>query len=258
MLQPRESGSELPHSETWMSERASVRFKAIGRDARRWRLRMRTYRLQQRLSHADVDFLGELKVTALLGLLEQAAVEASSAAGYDAPRYMQEGRIWIIRRTQLQRGRAVGGTDVIDARDMGAETSGVHVHCGVMTSFTLAPRWRVPARIGCIAIWAAAGRCAAGGAAARARGRICKRARPPRSVTRGSRRDTAPAAGVRAAFTPRPRRPREQRDLHPLPRRRCLRPVCGERVDVTAYAQQRRCAAHRKRRRRVLQRRTAR
>ncbi len=75
---------------------------------------MRAYRLQRRLSHADVDFLGELKVAALLGLLEQAAVEASAAAGYDAARYTREDRVWIIRRTQLQRLVAVGGTDVVD------------------------------------------------------------------------------------------------------------------------------------------------
>ncbi len=75
---------------------------------------MSTYRLQRRLSHADVDFLGELKVAALLGLLEQAAVEASAAAGYDAARYTREDRVWIIRRTQLQRFVAVGGTDVVD------------------------------------------------------------------------------------------------------------------------------------------------
>ncbi len=75
---------------------------------------MRTYRLERRLSHADVDFLGELKVAALLGLLEQAAVEASSAAGFDAAWYARARRIWIIRRTRLQRIVPVGGTDTID------------------------------------------------------------------------------------------------------------------------------------------------
>lgn len=74
---------------------------------------MAHYQLQRRLSHADVDFLGELKLAALLGLLEQAAVEASTAAGYDAARYTREGRVWIIRRTQVSRMRAVGGTDLV-------------------------------------------------------------------------------------------------------------------------------------------------
>ena len=72
---------------------------------------MRTYRLERQLSHADVDFLGELKIAALLGLLEQAAVEASTAVGFDADRYTREGRIWIIRRTRLERFVPVGGGD---------------------------------------------------------------------------------------------------------------------------------------------------
>ncbi len=75
---------------------------------------MSTYRLARRLSHADVDFLGELKVPALLGLLEQAAVEASTAVGFDAARYTREGRIWIIRRTRLHRLVPVGGGDTVD------------------------------------------------------------------------------------------------------------------------------------------------
>jgi acyl-CoA thioesterase FadM len=75
---------------------------------------MRTYRLDRRLSHADVDFLGELKIPALLGLLEQAAVEASAAVGFDTERYTHEGRIWIIRRTRLERLVPVGGGDTLD------------------------------------------------------------------------------------------------------------------------------------------------
>ncbi len=74
---------------------------------------MPSYTLVRRLSHADVDFLGELKLPALLGLLEQAAVEASSAVGYDAARYTRDGRIWIIRRTRLERTVPVGGTETV-------------------------------------------------------------------------------------------------------------------------------------------------
>jgi len=75
---------------------------------------MRHYQLARRLSHADVDFLGELKVPALLGLLEQAAVEASADAGFDAAWYTREGRIWIIRRTRLQRVVPVGGCETVE------------------------------------------------------------------------------------------------------------------------------------------------
>lgn len=76
----------------------------------------RTYSLRRHLSHADVDFVGELKVSALLGLFEQAAVEASTEAGYDAARYAREGRVWIIRRTRLERLVPVGGADEIEVR----------------------------------------------------------------------------------------------------------------------------------------------
>jgi acyl-CoA thioester hydrolase len=79
------------------------------------------YRLEHRVSHADVDFLGELKVAAWLGLLEQAAVEASTACGYDAARYTREARIWIIRRTQLERLAPVGGVDRIEVETQVAD-----------------------------------------------------------------------------------------------------------------------------------------
>lgn len=73
-----------------------------------------SYRLCRRISHAEVDFLGEVKMFALLGILEQAAVEASRAAGYDADRYTREGRVWIIRRTRLERRKPVGGIDEVE------------------------------------------------------------------------------------------------------------------------------------------------
>lgn len=72
------------------------------------------YTLARRLSHADVDFLGELKVSALLGLLEQAAVEASAAVGFDTARYTRDRRIFLIRRTQLERLVPVGGGDLLE------------------------------------------------------------------------------------------------------------------------------------------------
>jgi acyl-CoA thioester hydrolase len=75
---------------------------------------MRQYVLQRRLSHADVDFLGEIKVSALLGLLEQAAVEASAAAGFDPAWYAAAGRVWFVRRTQLVRFVPVGGRDTLE------------------------------------------------------------------------------------------------------------------------------------------------
>lgn len=77
---------------------------------------MHRYRLSHRVSHADVDLLGEIKVEALLGLLEQAAVEASWDCGFDPAWYAAAGRVWIIRRTRLERFRPVGGGDRLEVR----------------------------------------------------------------------------------------------------------------------------------------------
>lgn len=74
---------------------------------------MAPYTIEHRISHADVDLLGELTVAALLGLLEQTAVEASTAAGLDPGWYTRAGRMWIIRRTHLERFLPVGGGDTI-------------------------------------------------------------------------------------------------------------------------------------------------
>jgi acyl-CoA thioesterase FadM len=72
---------------------------------------MHRYLLSHRVSHADVDLLGEVKVSALLGLLEQAAVEASWDCGFDPAWYAGAERVWVIRRTRLERLRPVGGGD---------------------------------------------------------------------------------------------------------------------------------------------------
>lgn len=63
-----------------------------------------------------MDFLGEFKVSALLGTLEQAAIEASADGGYDPARYTAEGKVWLVRRTRLERLRPVGGGDVLEIR----------------------------------------------------------------------------------------------------------------------------------------------
>src|SRR5215831_11117599 len=76
---------------------------------------MQRFELEHRVSHADVDMLGEMKVASMLGFLEQAAVEASAALGFDPEWYAREGRVWIIRRTRLERLIPVGGRDALVA-----------------------------------------------------------------------------------------------------------------------------------------------
>lgn len=72
---------------------------------------IRIFTQHLRVSHADVDFLGEWKLSAHLGALEQTAVEASADGGYDPARYTAEGKVWLVRRTRLERTRPVGGGD---------------------------------------------------------------------------------------------------------------------------------------------------
>jgi len=77
---------------------------------------MKEHRLERCVSHADVDFVGELKLSSLLGLLEQAAVEASTAVGFDPAWYTRERRLWIVRRTRVERVAPVGGGDLLEVR----------------------------------------------------------------------------------------------------------------------------------------------
>ena len=49
-----------------------------------------------------------MKIAALLGLLEQAAAEASWDCGFGPEWYAAAGRVWIIRRTRLERFTPVG------------------------------------------------------------------------------------------------------------------------------------------------------
>src|SRR5262245_54002970 len=72
------------------------------------------FRLTHRISHADVDLLGEVKMQALLGLLELAAVEASTDAGLDPAWYTAAQRFWLIRRTRVERMLPVGGGDLVE------------------------------------------------------------------------------------------------------------------------------------------------
>jgi acyl-CoA thioesterase FadM len=73
--------------------------------------RVGVYEKSFTVSHADVDFLGEFEISRLLGALEAAAVEASARAGYGPAEYHRIGRVWIIRRTRLERLAPIGGGD---------------------------------------------------------------------------------------------------------------------------------------------------
>lgn len=71
---------------------------------------------RHRVPHARVDASAEVRASELLGLLEQAAIEASTDVGLDPAWYATAGRMWIIRRTRLERGHPVGGGDLLEVR----------------------------------------------------------------------------------------------------------------------------------------------
>lgn len=75
-----------------------------------------SFEFDHTISHGDVDFIGELKVPALLGLLEQSAIEASSRLGFHTNWYSKQGGYWIVRRTRLERHAALGGHDRVRVR----------------------------------------------------------------------------------------------------------------------------------------------
>ena len=49
----------------------------------------------------DVDAFGDLAATALLGLLQQSASDASAAIGFDVDWYERQGALWVVRRTAV-------------------------------------------------------------------------------------------------------------------------------------------------------------
>lgn len=72
--------------------------------------------LRHLVPHAQVDASAEVRVSTLLGLLEQAAIEASTDVGLDPCWYAAAGRMWIVRRTRIERGHPVGGGDLLEVR----------------------------------------------------------------------------------------------------------------------------------------------
>lgn len=72
--------------------------------------------LRHRVPHAQVDAAAEVRVSALLGLLEQAAIEASTDVGLDPGWYAAARRMWIVRRTRIERSHPVGGGDLLEVR----------------------------------------------------------------------------------------------------------------------------------------------
>lgn len=61
----------------------------------------RVHRFSTRVPHHEVGPLGELRPSAIVRMLQEAAIEASTAAGFPEGWYRKAGSQWIVRRTWL-------------------------------------------------------------------------------------------------------------------------------------------------------------
>lgn len=74
----------------------------------------RVFRFPARAAHHEVGFGGELRPAAILRLLQEAAIEASNDAGFDAAWYRNAGTQWVVRRTALEIEDGVRGGEALD------------------------------------------------------------------------------------------------------------------------------------------------
>jgi acyl-CoA thioester hydrolase len=64
--------------------------------------------------HYECDAYGHLNNAVYVQYMQEAAINASSACGFDRESYEQMGRIWLIRATEIEYLSAVGSGDHID------------------------------------------------------------------------------------------------------------------------------------------------
>ncbi|MGH7805540.1 MAG: acyl-[acyl-carrier-protein] thioesterase [Candidatus Binatia bacterium] len=66
-----------------------------------------------RIAHHEVGAFGEVRPSAILRTLQEAAIEASTAAGFSAEWYLGAGTQWIVRRTALRIDDALRGGETV-------------------------------------------------------------------------------------------------------------------------------------------------
>jgi acyl-CoA thioester hydrolase len=77
---------------------------------------MLTHTTDFRVNIYDLDAWGELRSNVLLRWLQQAASDASAAAGFDVAWYARAGTLWVIRRTIVEYLAPVHYEDVLEVR----------------------------------------------------------------------------------------------------------------------------------------------
>ncbi len=63
---------------------------------------MRAFTRRFRVRHYELDFLGHLNHAAYVRFMQEAAIEASTEAGYSPEWYRARGTGWVIRRLQIR------------------------------------------------------------------------------------------------------------------------------------------------------------
>ncbi len=74
------------------------------------------YTASVQVRHDEIDVSGRLHPAVYLRYLAQVAVEASTAAGFDAAWYAAAGALWIIRRSTFVVHRAITGAERVTIR----------------------------------------------------------------------------------------------------------------------------------------------
>jgi len=76
----------------------------------------REYRWRTRAWQGDLDAFGEMRYSALLQLLQEAATRASADAGFDPSYYERSGTQWVVRRTSVLHPLPIRYGDALDVR----------------------------------------------------------------------------------------------------------------------------------------------
>src|SRR5262245_30399775 len=63
---------------------------------------MRTFTRRFRIRHYELDFLGHVNNAVYVKLMQEAAIDASTEAGYSPQWYRARGTGWVIRRLQIR------------------------------------------------------------------------------------------------------------------------------------------------------------
>src|SRR5579862_1593961 len=77
---------------------------------------MRVHTAEFRVNIYDVDAWGDARTNAIIRFMQQAASDASTAAGFDIEWYARTGTLWVIRRTIVEYTAPARYDDILEVR----------------------------------------------------------------------------------------------------------------------------------------------